>query len=127
MYCFFVHQKTAYEMRISDWSSDVFSSDLSSTAARSSASARRTHGTCGGAECSTPNGTSSSARAARAPFPTASSTAGSRRSEERRGGKECVSTCRYRLLHNTEKNNKIEQVLMKVKIIHSVNTPINQT
>src|SRR3546814_14795684 len=28
MYCFFFKQKTAYEMRISDWSSDVFSSDL---------------------------------------------------------------------------------------------------
>src|SRR3546814_7323314 len=29
MYCFFVFkQKTAYEMRISDWSSDVCSSDL---------------------------------------------------------------------------------------------------
>src|SRR3546814_1621461 len=31
--CFFVFkQKTAYEMRISDWSSDVCSSDLQSTA-----------------------------------------------------------------------------------------------
>src|SRR3546814_10829957 len=29
MYVFFFKQKTAYEMRISDWSSDVFSSDLS--------------------------------------------------------------------------------------------------
>src|SRR3546814_13423117 len=28
---FFVKQKTAYEMRISDWSSDVFSSDLDAT------------------------------------------------------------------------------------------------
>src|SRR3546814_8246960 len=28
MLCFFVKQKTAYEMRISDWSSDVCSSDL---------------------------------------------------------------------------------------------------
>src|SRR3546814_371904 len=28
MYCFFFKQKTAYEMRISDWSSDVCSSDL---------------------------------------------------------------------------------------------------
>src|SRR3546814_7477339 len=28
MYFFFVKQKTAYEMRISDWSSDVCSSDL---------------------------------------------------------------------------------------------------
>src|SRR3546814_709637 len=33
MYCFFFFkQKTAYEMRISDWSSDVCSSDLRSTA-----------------------------------------------------------------------------------------------
>src|SRR3546814_10456782 len=29
LYVFFVKQKTAYEMRISDWSSDVCSSDLS--------------------------------------------------------------------------------------------------
>src|SRR3546814_13650524 len=31
MACFFVKQKTAYEMRISDWSSDVCSSDLAGT------------------------------------------------------------------------------------------------
>src|SRR3546814_8691348 len=31
--CFFFKQKTAYEMRISDWSSDVCSSDLSKFAA----------------------------------------------------------------------------------------------
>src|SRR3546814_1542507 len=30
--CFFFKQKTAYEMRISDWSSDVCSSDLASAA-----------------------------------------------------------------------------------------------
>src|SRR3546814_7046828 len=29
--CFFFKQKTAYEMRISDWSSDVCSSDLAKT------------------------------------------------------------------------------------------------
>src|SRR3546814_6886478 len=29
LFVFFVKQKTAYEMRISDWSSDVCSSDLS--------------------------------------------------------------------------------------------------
>src|SRR3546814_16823091 len=28
VFCFFLKQKTAYEMRISDWSSDVCSSDL---------------------------------------------------------------------------------------------------
>src|SRR3546814_20432459 len=33
MYFFFFKQKTAYEMRISDWSSDVCSSDLSTTRA----------------------------------------------------------------------------------------------
>src|SRR3546814_1431088 len=30
-FCFFCKQKTAYEMRISDWSSDVCSSDRTST------------------------------------------------------------------------------------------------
>src|SRR3546814_8824075 len=34
---FFFKQKTAYEMRISDWSSDVCSSDLTGSAARGSA------------------------------------------------------------------------------------------
>src|SRR3546814_17395703 len=34
MYLFFFKQKTAYEMRISDWSSDVCSSDLRVDAAR---------------------------------------------------------------------------------------------
>src|SRR3546814_4372902 len=33
VYCFFCKQKTAYEMRISDWSSDVCSSDLAGLAA----------------------------------------------------------------------------------------------
>src|SRR3546814_1269371 len=31
-FCFFFKQKTAYEMRISDWSSDVCSSDLAKAA-----------------------------------------------------------------------------------------------
>src|SRR3546814_8968137 len=38
---FFCKQKTAYEMRISDWSSDVCSSDLPSDMARSRAIAAR--------------------------------------------------------------------------------------
>src|SRR3546814_8946341 len=33
MFVFFFKQKTAYEMRISDWSSDVCSSDLNATGA----------------------------------------------------------------------------------------------
>src|SRR3546814_11206901 len=40
MFCvFFFKQKTAYEMRISDWSSDVCSSDLSSCKAASASAA----------------------------------------------------------------------------------------
>src|SRR3546814_2575850 len=65
---FFFKQKTAYEMRISDWSSDVCSSDL-----------RRPR------LCRAPN---------MRRLPRRSPTL--RRSEERRVGKECVSTCRSR-------------------------------
>src|SRR3546814_4110254 len=43
VFFFFFKQKTAYEMRISDWSSDVCSSDLLSRPARAHAAA------CGGA------------------------------------------------------------------------------
>src|SRR3546814_6104220 len=38
LYCFFFKQKTAYEMRISDWSSDVCSSDLGITIGTASSS-----------------------------------------------------------------------------------------
>src|SRR3546814_115480 len=45
-YCFFFFkQKTAYEMRISDWSSDVCSSDLDHRLARRWVSLRSTHPT----------------------------------------------------------------------------------
>src|SRR3546814_2324046 len=79
---FFFKQKTAYEMRISDWSSDVCSSDL--------------HAALGGRLL---------ALACRRRFrswalrgrPEAVEHASPRlRSEERRVGKECVSTCRSR-------------------------------
>src|SRR3546814_9199492 len=40
MFCFFFKQKTAYEMRISDWSSDVCSSDLRRAALRIARCAR---------------------------------------------------------------------------------------
>src|SRR3546814_5962079 len=68
-YFFFFKQKTAYEMRISDWSSDVCSSDL--------VPFDRLH--IARVVCRRRTG----ARA-------------DRRSEERRVGKECVSTCRSR-------------------------------
>src|SRR3546814_4268260 len=68
---FFFKQKTAYEMRISDWSSDVCSSDLygiSNSASIEPSLALKN--------------------------PLMSEQTG--RSEERRVGKECVSTCRSR-------------------------------
>src|SRR3546814_5075922 len=43
---FFFKQKTAYEMRISDWSSDVCSSDLKGYAAPAHLRALREHGPC---------------------------------------------------------------------------------
>src|SRR3546814_2808015 len=96
---FFFKQKTAYEMRISDWSSDVCSSDLTK------------YSEALGATLTTPEG-------GRVPAEMGSYGIGvSRlvgavieashdekgivwpeaiRSEERRVGKECVSTCRSR-------------------------------
>src|SRR3546814_5327738 len=68
---FFFKQKTAYEMRISDWSSDVCSSDLPPVPwLDQERNAEKRERQC--------------------PIfiPT--------RSEERRVGKECVSTCRSR-------------------------------
>src|SRR3546814_4539359 len=72
---FFFKQKTAYEMRISDWSSDVCSSDLLSTLGHPLADFAY------------------HAMSYRMP---PHIVAGLGRSEERRVGKECVSTCRSR-------------------------------
>src|SRR3546814_8441709 len=91
---FFFKQKTAYEMRISDWSSDVCSSDLLGDGARRD----------------DPYDVALYDRLAAALFrfrrvfhlladrdPVALAyETGEIRSEERRVGKECVSTCRSR-------------------------------
>src|SRR3546814_1897760 len=70
VFFFFFKQKTAYEMRISDWSSDVCSSDLR----------------CAGTHRHSRQGWRRLPGFARR----------RNRSEERRVGKECVSTCRSR-------------------------------
>src|SRR3546814_7818260 len=85
---FFFKQKTAYELRISDWSSDVCSSDLLPflDRLRESFSARIAagqHGMFRAAEAQLGNRCRSKIRLAL-------------RSEERRAGKECVSTSRSR-------------------------------
>src|SRR3546814_7983754 len=92
--CFFFlffKQKTAYDMRISDWSSDVCSSDLWNALPQRCKPSRvkvsfRTLGS-----------PVSGGRAS--PLKESSTTLTSpnlTRSEERRVGKECVSTCRSR-------------------------------
>src|SRR3546814_1354945 len=72
LFFFFFKQKTAYEMRISDWSSDVCSSDLSLDLFEQEPRLDQ-------------------ARAIGALLAERLE-----RSEERRVGKECVSTCRSR-------------------------------
>src|SRR3546814_7773897 len=76
---FFFKQKTAYEMRISDWSSDVCSSDLY----QKGKTTDEHH-----SERRIPRLAESQLRD--------SHSVHRRRSEERRVGKECVSTCRSR-------------------------------
>src|SRR3546814_8034583 len=78
----FFKQKTAYEMRISDWSSDVCSSDLLQLLASSLAFVDPLDGR--------PRQFESLLRLA------ALDRMETMRSEESRVGKECVSTCRSR-------------------------------
>src|SRR3546814_7146434 len=96
VFFFFFKQKTAYEMRISDWSSDVCSSDLSS---RYSSKATLP------LDAKFPPKRRSNRRQARSrllcqrpapPLQDPMRPLHIRRSEERRVGKECVSTCRSR-------------------------------
>src|SRR3546814_2307291 len=97
-YCvcfFFFKQKTAYEMRISDWSSDVCSSDLPAGdddamfAPADAECVRRSvvDDECTRHDVSVPHDVED---------PDPGSTVPRVRSEERRVGKECVSTCRSR-------------------------------
>src|SRR3546814_18051194 len=100
---FFFKQKTAYEMRISDWSSDVCSSDLSQPAGLSRPRGRaadlvaglphalRLAAARGGGESRRRRHCGHLGRLAALPCRALRG-----RSEERRVGKECVSTCRSR-------------------------------
>src|SRR3546814_9577795 len=98
LFFFFFKQKTAYEMRISDWSSDVCSSDLTGASAREAEKIRTKDAfdvlVVGGG----PAGAAAAIYAARKGIRTgvAAERFGGQRSEERRVGKECVSTCRSR-------------------------------
>src|SRR3546814_15674851 len=128
---FFFKQKTAYEMRISDWSSDVCSSDLQPPGARISRflKGRLAHSISAAAGVSARGGQILKARLqvgesavnrpavsgisaeadcqqALARLEMAIRASGDvlyERSEERRVGKDCVSTCRSRWSPNHEK------------------------
>src|SRR3546814_20889839 len=99
LFFFFFKQKTAYEMRISDWSSDVCSSDLGPENQGSERSiASREYRQLPAAPMS-PRwgiyGESRSRQHKRDPIRPFRPTHRWRwRSEERRVGKECVRTCR---------------------------------
>src|SRR3546814_1286125 len=83
---FFFKQKTAYEMRISDWSSDVCSSDLKPFS---------TDGIYSRGMLPPLISSRKVMPDPRSPGETCTLTRPNR-SEERRVGKECVSTCRSR-------------------------------
>src|SRR3546814_1877511 len=86
---FFFKQKTAYEVRISDWSSDVCSSDLACHCLRGNIHLGQ----------SLQIGVAAEPAPVDAQRQRALRIVGGedrRRSEERRVGKECVSTCRSR-------------------------------
>src|SRR3546814_7960452 len=86
---FFFKQKTAYEMRISDWSSDVCSSDLIELVEMEVRELL--------SEYEFPGDDIPVVRVAAFPALNGDAKWGeSIRSEERRVGKECVSTCRSR-------------------------------
>src|SRR3546814_6578529 len=88
---FFCKQKTAYEMRISDWSSDVCASDLTReprVAATDGGSGRRSMAENRKDSAQLVNDDTFEGERLLG--------RGNGRSEERRVGKECVSTCRSR-------------------------------
>src|SRR3546814_10183361 len=93
---FFFKQKTAYDMRISDWSSDVCSSDLTAS--------RLSKKRCDDAKDKNDRGRRQARGGPGAGGPRHrfyrrwpdGHRLDRRRSEERRVGKECVSTCRSR-------------------------------
>src|SRR3546814_5331164 len=98
-FCFF-KQKTAYEMRISDWSSDVCSSDLAFTIPSIIvlvllAIPPLLSGTYAGVESVDP-AARDAARGMGMRGTQVLTQVELPRSEERRVGKECVSTCRSR-------------------------------
>src|SRR3546814_8727703 len=115
-YFFFFKQKTASEMRISDWSSDVCSSDLpaatsaAAATSRSSPSSTAWSTTASRATASSRASTRAPDRARGAPAPGSVHGRRSRdprgRSDKRRDGKEVVRTYKSRGMQYQQQNQK---------------------
>src|SRR3546814_10794360 len=93
---FFFKQKTAYEMRISDWSSDVCSSDLNANARFLLTRMLTRSGQYEAAGEQIAVLKTQFKESSAIAFLEAELLQALGRSEERRVGKECVSTCRSR-------------------------------
>src|SRR3546814_4984652 len=98
---FFFRQKTAYEMRISDWSSDVCSSDLLGLLAcrvqlALQAVTRRFDVGTAVRRCRAQQVFGPGNQFTQATLHSIGRLVGAARSEERSVGKECVRTCRSR-------------------------------
>src|SRR3546814_9847483 len=123
---FCLKQKTAYEMRISDWSSDVCSSDLNSPLRMLDAPSILGSAAISWSSASTlpprpPPDFLGAVSLAGASAVTGSGAvpsgapSGAERSEERRVGKECVRTCRSRWSpYHYNKNNILYIFLLQL-------------
>src|SRR3546814_16569618 len=117
-YFFFFKQKTAYEMRISDWSSDVCSSDLGRVGPRhrmSHSQKKKTH---------------TGMRDKMGAFMATAfhlTSANHERSEERRVGKECVSTCRSRWSpYHSKKKRRINMIQARNQTHNEANNTLKR-
>src|SRR3546814_3567906 len=114
-FVFFFKQKTAYEMRISDWSSDVCSSDLKRAYGRSS----RTENRCGASRLRSATGRDRHGPTSR---PSATTVHSSSRACEDRAGSATGSTAlrsyqaynRASSLHRSEEHTSELQSLMRI-------------
>src|SRR3546814_9582269 len=93
---FFFKHKTAYEVRISDWSSDVCSSDLPQRRRAHQLLREPRDGVLQGGDAGNLGRGVRVGSGADKPSPFETRSNERSRSEERRVGKECVSTCRSR-------------------------------
>src|SRR3546814_14898775 len=112
---FFFKQKTAYEMRISDWSSDVCSASVEATLPAHTRYVGLAAGESDRPDLQSAKRVVSGGRGVGSEenfkiiFDFAEQFGAAVRSEGRRGGKECVRTCRYRWSAYHKKKKKYQK------------------